>query len=174
MIAILQMKSIKLLRVEKGERMNSIEIKYLTKSFGDTKAVDDLSFSVEKGTFFSFLGINGAGKSTLFKSILDINPIDEGNIQIPDKQDIGVVLSETGFSEFFTVSDIISILKCTYKRFDEDLFHSYCQRFDIPLPEWLHRIDVFRSGKKVLSLMKMKNLFHGKSLFGLIPLVKKQ
>lgn len=48
------MKSIKLLRVEKGERMNSIEIKYLTKSFGDTKAVDDLSLSVEKGTFFSF------------------------------------------------------------------------------------------------------------------------
>lgn len=54
------MKSIKLLRVEKGERMHSIEIKHLTKSFGDTKAVDDLSFSVEKGTFFSFLGINGA------------------------------------------------------------------------------------------------------------------
>ncbi len=35
---------------------------------------------------------------------IGINPIDEGNIQIPDKQDIGVVLSETGFSEFFTVS----------------------------------------------------------------------
>ena len=55
MIAIWQMKSIKLLRVEKGERMNSIEIKHLTKSFGDIKAVDDLSFRVEKGTFFSFL-----------------------------------------------------------------------------------------------------------------------
>ena len=54
MIAIWQMKSIKLLRVEKGECMNSIEIKHLTKSFGDIKAVDDLSFSVEKGTFFSF------------------------------------------------------------------------------------------------------------------------
>ena len=33
--------------------MNSIEIKHLTKSFGDIKAVDDLSFTVEKGTFFS-------------------------------------------------------------------------------------------------------------------------
>lgn len=60
MIAILQMKSIKLSRVEKGECMNSIEIKRLTKSFGDIKAVDDLSFTVEKGTFFSFLGVNGA------------------------------------------------------------------------------------------------------------------
>lgn len=34
--------------------MNSIEIKHLTKSFGDMKAVDDLSFTVAKGTFFSF------------------------------------------------------------------------------------------------------------------------
>ena len=41
--------------------MNSIEIKHLTKTFGDIKAVDDLSFTVEKGTFFSFLGVNGAG-----------------------------------------------------------------------------------------------------------------
>lgn len=54
MIAIWQMKSIKLLRVEKGECMNSIEIKHLTKSFGDIKAVDDLSFSVEKGDFLLF------------------------------------------------------------------------------------------------------------------------
>ena len=52
------MKSIKLLRVEKGERMNSIEIKHLTKSFGDIKAVDDLSFSVEKGTFLGVLKKN--------------------------------------------------------------------------------------------------------------------
>ena len=44
--------------------MNSIEIEHLTKTFGDIKAVDDLSFTVEKGTFFSFLGVNGAGKST--------------------------------------------------------------------------------------------------------------
>ena len=35
--------------------MNSIEIKHLTKSFGDIKAVDDLSFTVEKGTFFNVI-----------------------------------------------------------------------------------------------------------------------
>ena len=79
------MKSIKLLRVEKGERMNSIEIKYLTKSFGDTKAVDDLSFSVEKGTFFSFLGINGAGKSTTISMICGELTSDAGEICIEGK-----------------------------------------------------------------------------------------
>ena len=41
-----------------------IEIKNLYKSFGEVKAVQDLSFSVNKGELFAFLGVNGAGKST--------------------------------------------------------------------------------------------------------------
>ena len=44
--------------------MYSVETKSLTKSFGDVTAVDDVSFSVEKGEIFGFLGPNGAGKST--------------------------------------------------------------------------------------------------------------
>ena len=41
-----------------------IEIKHLSKSFGDIKAVQDLSFCVKRGELFAFLGVNGAGKST--------------------------------------------------------------------------------------------------------------
>ena len=43
---------------------NIIEIKNLNKSFGEVKAVQDLSFCVKKGELFAFLGVNGAGKST--------------------------------------------------------------------------------------------------------------
>lgn len=43
---------------------NVIEVKKLNKSFGTVKAVRDLSFQVEKGELFAFLGVNGAGKST--------------------------------------------------------------------------------------------------------------
>ena len=43
---------------------NIIEISNLNKSFGDVKAVQDLSFRVKKGELFAFLGLNGAGKST--------------------------------------------------------------------------------------------------------------
>ena len=120
-----------------------IHIDHLKKSYDSFTL--ECSLDIPKGVITGIVGMNGAGKSTLFKSILGINPIDEGNIQIPDKQDIGVVLSETGLSEFFTVSDMISILKCTYKRFDEELFYSYCQRFDIPLDK---KTRTFSSGMK--------------------------
>ncbi|MBQ5773021.1 MAG: ATP-binding cassette domain-containing protein, partial [Clostridia bacterium] len=43
---------------------NVIEISHLCKSFGQIRAVDDLSFSVREGELFAFLGLNGAGKST--------------------------------------------------------------------------------------------------------------
>ena len=43
---------------------NVIEIQHLIKDFKDVRAVNDLSFKVKKGEFFSFLGVNGAGKST--------------------------------------------------------------------------------------------------------------
>ena len=42
----------------------TIQIDHLNKSFGDVKAVQDLSFSVKEGELFAFLGVNGAGKST--------------------------------------------------------------------------------------------------------------
>ena len=48
---------------------NVIEIKNLVKNYGETLAVDDLSFSVKKGELFAFLGVNGAGKSTTISII---------------------------------------------------------------------------------------------------------
>ena len=47
-----------------SERKTIIQIEHLSKSFGDLKAVDDLSFNVKEGELFAFLGVNGAGKST--------------------------------------------------------------------------------------------------------------
>lgn len=120
-----------------------IHIDHLKKSYGSFTL--ECSLDIPKNTITGIIGMNGAGKSTLFKSILSINPIDEGTIAIPDKQDIGVVLSETGLSEYFTVSDMIRILKCTYHHFDEELFQSYCQHFGIPLNK---KVRTFSTGMK--------------------------
>ena len=59
-----------------------IEIKNVTKKYGDKKAVDNVSFNVEDGDIFAFIGHNGAGKTTLIKAIVGIHDFDEGDILI--------------------------------------------------------------------------------------------
>ena len=59
-----------------------IEIKNVTKKYGEKKAVDNVSFKVNDGDIFAFIGHNGAGKTTLIKSIVGIHDFDEGDIII--------------------------------------------------------------------------------------------
>ena len=58
-----------------------IKITHLKKSFGDVKAVNDLSFQVKKGEFFAFLGVNGAGKSTTISIICGQLRKDSGTVR---------------------------------------------------------------------------------------------
>lgn len=59
-----------------------IEVKNVTKKYGNKKAVDNVSFDVNDGDIFAFIGHNGAGKTTLIKSIVGIHDFDEGDILI--------------------------------------------------------------------------------------------
>ena len=82
---------------------NIIEIKELSKSFGEIKAVDDLSFSVKQGELFAFLGVNGAGKSTTINIICAQLEKDRGSVII-DGEDLDKcapsIKSKRCFSEF--------------------------------------------------------------------------
>ncbi len=62
--------------------MNIIEVKNLTKKFGDFTAVDNISFSVAKGEIFAFLGPNGAGKSTTIKMLTTLLHPTSGEIEL--------------------------------------------------------------------------------------------
>ena len=63
-----------------------IEIKNVSKSYdGKKKALDDVSFKINNGEIFAFIGHNGAGKTTMIKSIIGILNFDEGDILINDK-----------------------------------------------------------------------------------------
>ena len=62
-----------------------LRIEHLTKSYGEKKAVDDLSLHIKAGEIFGFIGHNGAGKSTTLKSAVGILQFDEGTIQIGGK-----------------------------------------------------------------------------------------
>ena len=82
--------------------MNIIEIRNLSKSFGDKKVLNDISFDVKKGEIYGIVGKNGAGKSTLLKCILGLIPSYDGKISGEsngkvDLKDVGSILEEPVF-----------------------------------------------------------------------------
>ena len=92
-----------------------IEISHLNKSFGEVKAVCDLSFSVREGELFAFLGVNGAGKSTTINMICGQLMADSGSITIDGygidenddyiKRSLGVVFQNSVLDKSLTVKD---------------------------------------------------------------------
>ena len=59
-----------------------LRIEGLTKSYGDKKAVDNLSLHIEKGEMYAFIGHNGAGKTSTIKCVVGIHDFDKGEILI--------------------------------------------------------------------------------------------
>jgi len=98
---------------------NIIEIKNLKKSYGDVKAVDDISFSVKEGSLFAFLGVNGAGKSTTINIICSILKKDSGQVMVNGldldeeadkiKSLIGVVFQNSLLDGMLSVYDNLTI-----------------------------------------------------------------
>ena len=91
---------------------NILEIKHLKKSYGQIKAVNDISFEVRKGSLFAFLGQNGAGKSTTINVITTLLNKDEGEVLINGYSDenyirtkIGVVFQENVSDDLLTVKE---------------------------------------------------------------------
>ena len=62
----------------------SIEVKNISKSYGNQKALDNVSFSIKKGEIVGFLGPNGAGKSTLMKILTTYIAADKGDASVND------------------------------------------------------------------------------------------
>ena len=94
---------------------NIIEINHLSKSFGDVKAVQDLSFRVKEGELFAFLGINGAGKSTTINIMCGQLSKDGGSVVIDGadldhnvdtiKRELGVVFQNSVLDKSLSVRD---------------------------------------------------------------------
>ncbi len=92
--------------------LSSIETKSLSKSFGDLKAVDDISFNVENGEIFGFLGPNGAGKTTTIMILTTLLKPTSGQGLVSGfdvrthpkqvRQSIGYVQQETTVDEYLT------------------------------------------------------------------------
>ncbi len=97
-----------------------IEIEGLCKSFGNVKAVNNISFSVQKRMLFSFLGVNGAGKSTTISIICGLLNPDSGTVKVCGescenvKDKIGVVFQSSVLDASFSVYDNLKYRAALY------------------------------------------------------------
>lgn len=97
--------------------MEILRAEKLTKKFWDRTALDNISFSVEKGEFLSILGPSGCGKTTLLRILIGLLSADSGKILLegnditnapPDKRKMGIVFQNYALFENMTVSGNIS------------------------------------------------------------------
>lgn len=119
---------------------NILQVDNLTKQYPGFK-LDNISFSIPKGTIMGLIGENGAGKSTTINSILDLVKKDEGTITFwgqelssnPQKlkEDIGVVFDGINFYETLTPKQIGKILKSAYKQWDSKIYENYLDQFSL-------------------------------------------
>lgn len=127
-----------------------LKVEYLKKNYASFSL--DCSLEVKPGYVTGLIGQNGAGKSTTFKAILGLIHY-EGLVEVfgkptlneEDKQLLGVVLSDSGFSGYLTISDIIPILKHLYKSFDQTFFLRMVNQFELPKNK---KIKEFSTGMK--------------------------
>jgi len=99
--------------------MSAIEISHIHKSYGNLKALQDISFSIQEGEFFGLLGPNGAGKTTLISIIAGLTRADSGTVHVMGhdvihdfqlaRKKLGVVPQELVFDPFFTVRETLKL-----------------------------------------------------------------
>ena len=79
--------------------MNVIEIENVTKTFGDHRAVDDLSLTVPEGSIYGFIGPNGSGKTTTLRMIMRIYRPDAGTgtVRVLGQEDLGAANDAIGY-----------------------------------------------------------------------------
>lgn len=103
---------------------NIIEISNLKKSFGDVKAVNDISFGVKSGSLFAFLGINGAGKSTTINILCTLLKKDGGTVKVAGidldkdataiRNKIGVIFQGSILDKKLSVKDNLAVRASFY------------------------------------------------------------
>lgn len=135
--------------------MNVIEIKNLTKSYGKSRGIIDVSFNVEEGEIFGFIGPNGAGKSTTIRTLLSLIYPTSGNAEIFGKdcirfapeiaKDVGYLPSEVFYYDKMKVIDLLAYSASFYKKDCSKRIRELAEIMDLDLKK---RIDDLSFGNK--------------------------
>ena len=118
-----------------------LEMKNVTKTFGDFKALDGLSLQVPKGAVYGLVGPNGAGKTTVIRHLTGIYRPDSGSVTV-DGQDvagdpnvrerIGYISDDVFYFPTATLEDMHGFYRRMYDKFDENLYQKLKAVFPLP------------------------------------------
>ena len=127
-----------------------LEMKNITKTFGDFAALKDLSMTIPKGTVYGLVGPNGAGKSTAIRLMVGVYRPDCGEITMEDrpiyenpaaKQRIGYIPDDIFYFPSATLEDMRRYYRGLYPDFDDELFERLYEVFNLPRKGQLRRFS---------------------------------
>jgi ABC-2 type transport system ATP-binding protein len=167
--------------------MNVIEINKLTKYYGKSRGIIDISFNVEEGEIFGFIGPNGAGKSTTIRTLLSLIYPTSGSAKIFGKdcieygekirKDIGYLPSEVFYYDNMKVIDLLKYSASFYKNVDKKRIYELAEIMDLDLNKKID--DLSYGNKKKVGIVQ--GLLHSPKLIildeptsGLDPLMQQK
>lgn len=161
-----------------------IELKGLTKSFGDMEAVKDVSVTIKENSVFGLIGTNGAGKSTVLRMMAGVLKPDSGlviidNMPVYDnvraKEKLFFIADEPYYFTNATPKDMERYYSSVYRTFDRESYYLYLNKFGLGTKR---RINTFSKGmKKQLAIIcglcaRTKYLFCDETFDGLDPVMR--
>lgn len=166
---------------------NAIELKNVSKQYKDF-ALNDVSFTVPKGSIMGLIGENGAGKTTTIKLILNMIKKDAGSIRIfgadnieherEIKEQIGVVLDRLSFNDQLKLKEIAAIMRAIFsKSWDDQLFAEYVRNFKLPQDKKVKELSRGMGMKLSIAIAlahRPKLLILDEATSGLDPIVRSE
>ncbi|KEH93940.1 ABC transporter [Clostridium botulinum C/D str. BKT12695] len=163
-----------------------IKVTDVSKTLGDKKVLNNISFEVKKGSIFGLIGPNGAGKTTIIKHLVGIYDVDNGKITVNDepiyenpkiKKTIGYISDDNNFINTFNLKTIAKFYKLSYEKFDIEKFFKLNDIFKLPVKKSIRK---FSKGMKMrVSIMLNLSivpdiLVLDEPTNGLDPIIKKK
>lgn len=150
--------------------MTLLEVKDHEKEYSSF-SLKNVSFQIPSGKIVGLIGVNGAGKTTILKALLNLIPIDQGEVEMFEtiflenelscKQKIGVVLGGIDFYKEKKIKDITKVTKRFYTDWDENAYQKYLTLFSL---EPNKKVKELSAGMKVKYLIALA-LSHQAKLF---------
>ncbi|MGI5885128.1 MAG: ABC transporter ATP-binding protein [Candidatus Spyradocola sp.] len=160
-----------------------LQVEHLTKRYPNF-TLEDVSFSLPKGTVMGLIGENGAGKSTTLHALLDLIHKDGGSVTFwgqplsasrQIREDIGIVLDDVNFYATLTPQQVGRILRAAYRQWDDTAYSAYLTRFGLPLRQEIQSLSKGMRMKLLIAAAlshKPKLLILDEATSGLDPVMR--